>query len=398
VKTSFFRWAIGLGVILGAPLVMAAQPAAAAPGRFLSLALWARDDIAADVVVALRDPSATDITATCQRGAAINPDVDGWQCTSADDLVLEVSAGPGVAIDLLCTSPDAGSLASSTGQLSLAAAIGNTSCLIRATPPSHAAPVTPVDLGVLTPRGQGDIRFTLYDELGNDRVGECASTNSSMHCTPLPYGTYRFGTRSGSPMTQFVISCFVYSTTVGGGALSGIDAITLGPETLSVSCSAAAAAPHIDVSGTAQPVRLLGDDGTVTQCSVFDTVNWSCNVPSVGGYHLELSERAAQLPVSCPAVVGLAPIDPTAFAIVGAGIEWYSCEVVGGVPPTPTTIGGPTDSGAPSDTTDSAGPVPTTVAPQTLPATGTAAPLLPMSMLVLGLGMAASLLARRPVR
>ncbi|MEQ1700782.1 MAG: hypothetical protein ABMA25_11765 [Ilumatobacteraceae bacterium] len=402
MKAPFFRWASALGSILGAALLVVAGmgfgsgTATAAGGRSLTVALWARTDVAADIVVRVLDPSAHDISATCGRGAVINPDADGWSCQSTDDLVLDITAAPGVVLDVRCTDALGEPVTSSNGQYPMPASRGSISCLVRATPPATYAPITPIALGYTAPTGQA-VQLTLFDAQGNDRA-ECTSTNTSMECSPLPYGTYHFGVRTGSPDTGLLISCFLYTTTTGGGLLNNVESITFGPETLAVSCSGIAAAPYVSVEGTAQPVQLVDAQGIVTECKVFETINWACNVPATGGYHLELSEQAAQLPYACEPMFGQTTIDPRDFTITGDGIEWYTCLLTGGAPPTPTTIGGPTDSGAPSDTTGSGGPVPTTAAPRGLPATGGAAPLLPASLVLLGLGTAASLLARRPVR
>lgn len=395
MKNSFFRWAIALGSLLGAALVDAvgSGEASAAGGRHLSVALWARPDVAADIVVRILDPSAHDIVATCGRGAVVNPDADGWSCQSTEDLVLDITAAPGVVVDVRCTDVLGEPVASSNGQYPMPASRGSISCLVRATPPATYPPITPIGLGFSAPTGQ-TLQITLFDAQGNDRA-ECTTTNAAMECRPLPYGTYHFGVRVGSPHARLVISCFEYTTTVGGGPLSNVDTLTFGPETLAISCSGVTAAPYVSVEGTAQPVQLVDDQGIVTECTVFDTVNWACNVPALGGYHLELTEQAAQLPFACGGVGTQTTIDPRGFTITGEGMEWYSCALLGGAPP--TTIGGPTDSGAPSDTTGSEGPVPTTV-PQSLPATGGSTPLLPAALVMLGLGAGASLLARRPVR
>lgn len=405
MKTSFFRWAIGLLSILGAALVTTAvtgpDRADAAGGRQVTVSLWARTDVAPSIVVRVLDPASNDIAATCQRGAGVSPDIDEWRCQSAEDLVFDMSAAPGVAIELSCFDSQGTPYESTTGQIAFPATLGNINCLARATPPASAPPITPVSLSLTKPAGQPGLALTLLDEQGNDRIDECTSNGSSTTCSPLPYGVYHFGVRGGTAATHIQVSCFIYTTTAAHatGMLAGIDSIELGPWTLTATCSAVGASPVVEVHGTAQLVQLVDDAGTATDCTPVDTLDWSCNVPATGGYHLELAEQSASLPVECPSAYGNGAVDPEAFTITGEGIEWYSCAVLEGAPPTPTTIGGPVDSGAPSDTTDSEGPLPTTtVAPRGLPSTGGSAPLLPAALVLLALGAGASLLARRPVR
>lgn len=423
MKNSFFRWAVGFGSILGAALTTMPTPADAAATRGMNITLFARDDIGPLVGVALVDAGGVDRSDTCGRGAQINPDYDDWACLALPDgdYELRVTAPADVTVAIRCSFaalPDVPLTHVRT--VALPQTGGVAICIVWAWPAADNYP--PAALAVVYAQAPAallaDTTLVLTDA-GGDSVANCTSypQSNAIACEPLATGSYLAELAGGPAGVRRHLTCS--TTSSDPHELFGwrtVDEIVISPGTLRVDCNLLAATPTIEIStlgvpAAAQFSMVADSTSTATPCTHVGTTVSCASLPP-GTYHLVTD---TPLPLGVPQGWGCTDWGPgrttvsawpATFTIADdATLIWFACSLDTGTitppttTPTPTTIGGPHDSGAPSDTTGSEGPLPTTTAaPRGLPSTGGSVPMVPLALVLLGLGAAASLLARRPVR